>query len=68
MNDTLIAAIINARVAEASVKLEAMRAQNLYRLARGENPEYNGEEFSAIIEECDIHYNAVYTLIHSERD
>jgi hypothetical protein len=63
MDDCLIAALINARVAEAHIKLEAMRAQNLYRLHKGEMPEYSYDDFTKVTEECGINHNGVYGLI-----
>lgn len=68
MKDELIAAILNCRVAEAHVKLDAARAANLARMGQGMTPAYGEEEIHAIIEECGIHHNAIHALIADFRD
>lgn len=68
MKDVLIAAILQARIAEAHIKLEAMRAENLYCLSTGETPAHSAEEFRKIIDDTGIHHNAVWGLIRDHRE
>ena len=65
MNDNLIAAIINARVMEAHVTMEAMRTANICALHKGEAPTFDGSSFRDIIEDKGIHHNAIHTLLES---
>lgn len=67
MEDVLIAAILQCRVAEAHIRLEAMRTLNLERYAKGESPAYSEEAMLGIIDEIGIGHNAVFNFIHESR-
>lgn len=68
MEDVLIAAILNSRVAETHCRLEAMRTTNLERLAKGKAIAYGEEAFNKLVDETGIHHNAIWTLIQEQRE
>ena len=68
MDEILVASILQCRVAEAHVRLEAMRTANLVALATGKPPKYGESEILKVIEETGIHHNAVFTTIHEMRN
>jgi len=68
MHDTLIAAVLQCRVAEVTCKLEAMRTANLERIAQGYGMAYGEDAFRGVIEEVGIHHNAIWSFIQESRD
>jgi hypothetical protein len=62
MTASVIAALINARVACAMIRLEACKAANTQRASQGLAPAYGEAEILAIIEEEGIYHNAVHSM------
>lgn len=58
------AALIQARVACALLRLEGMKALNLERECNGFTLAYDEAAFQGVIDEEGIHHNAVYGLLN----
>jgi len=63
MDVQLVAAVINARVAVFNATLAGMVAANEERLSQSLSPVYGEEAFIRLIDNSDIHHNAIYTFI-----
>lgn len=66
MSDQIAAAMINARVARALIKLEAMKAENKVREYMNEFPAYTEKDIMNIIDEEGIGFNSLIPVVHGE--
>ena len=64
-HDMLVAAAINARVARALIKMEAMKAENKRRELTNQTLAYLETAFMSIIDE-EISDNSIIRVIHGE--
>ncbi len=56
------AAYINGMAASMLVRMEGMKAENVWRERRGESPAYNESAFEALVVEYGVHHNGMLTV------
>lgn len=67
MDVQLIAAIIDARVAVFNATLAGMLATNALCSRSGQDPTYGEADFLRLIDNSDIHHNALFTFIRDNQ-